>query len=270
MAEKFSVLIRYRDTATTLPTVLAALAAQSVQPEQIIAVNTGSHDGSTALLKAAGAQVIDWAGAYHPAKVLNYGMAHCTGANVLVLSAHTVLADTDILEAYQTVLAEPRVACVSLRWDEDPFYGDTLTWEALQRKGLKSGSFYSNSMGCLRRSVWAEQPFDTRYFSMEDWAWTVNALRRGYTARRIQGRFHYLRSGKTRRYSHTVCTLRLAKETGLRPVWLGVRGCLVGMARAAGPALRGDPAMREELRVCRDRLAARVLYRFYDTQPKNR
>lgn len=57
------------------------------------------------------------------------------------------LEDDDAIERMVGALDDPRGACVSAKWDDDPFHSDAVTWDELKAKGLKFGSIYSNSMG---------------------------------------------------------------------------------------------------------------------------
>ena len=47
-----TAVIRFRDSAQTLPAVLASLASQTTPPECILGVDTGSQDGSADLIQS--------------------------------------------------------------------------------------------------------------------------------------------------------------------------------------------------------------------------
>ena len=53
-----AVLVTH-DGATWLPQVIAALSAQTRRIDRIISVDTGSHDASVKLLRAAGIVVVE-------------------------------------------------------------------------------------------------------------------------------------------------------------------------------------------------------------------
>lgn len=223
MRPTIGCLIRFKDSATTLPRVLERLHAQTIRPTVILGVDTGSSDGSADLIKAAGGEVISWRAAYsHPA-VINFGIQHLHTDFILILSSHTTLEDDDALERMAGALDDPRTACVSAKWDDDPFYSDSITWDELRAKGLKFGSIYSNSMGMIRRESWVVTPFDETLTTAEDYAWAIEQVKRGRVCRRLDLRFDYQRSGHNRDGEFASIVFQFARRHKLPVAWLGVR-----------------------------------------------
>lgn len=252
------VIIRFRNSAATLPGVLDSLRRQTVQPDLIVGVDNQSADASRAFMSAAGANVLDWSQPYRHPCVLNYAVGHCPTDLVLVLSSHTVLEPPDALERLRAAMLDPHTACASVKWDEDPFYTDAIDWPELKRKGLKFGSIYSNSMGMFRRSLWQELPFNEALPTMEDAAWALEQVKRGYLCRRLAMGFRYQRSTTDRTFVFAAITFRLARQNELSVAWLGPLGSLKCLARellalTAGP---NRQAAKQRALVHRDRLAA--------------
>lgn len=218
------VLIRFANSAATLPRVLAAVKAQTCQPHEILGVANESTDGSCDLMHDAGARVIEWSGPYEHAKVLNFGIRHLTTDLVLVLSSHTVLESPDAIRQLVESFTDPLVACASAKWDADPYYSDAVTWDELLAKGLRFGSIYSNSMGMIRRRLWEESPFDERQLSSEDYAWAIAQIRRGGICRRLDFPFSHQRNGNRRDREFAEVTFRLARRHRLPVAWLGLAG----------------------------------------------
>ncbi len=233
------VVIRFSNSAVTLPTVLDALHCQTVQPNLIVGVNNQSTDASPELLRAAGAKIFDWTQPYSHPRVLNFALHHCPTDLVLVLSSHTVLESRDAIEKLVAAMDDPRTACASGKWDDDTYYSDVIDWQELQTKGLKFCSIYSNSMGILRRSLWARIPFDESLPTMEDSAWALEQVKRGYLCRRLGFAFSYQRSGQARDFIFAVVTFQLAARHRLSVTWLGVRTTLLLLLRAAARRLIG-------------------------------
>ena len=116
MNPSVGVLIRFSNSADTLPAVLAALRQQTLQPDSILGVDSGSSDGSSRLIEAVGGRVVRWSERYEHSKVLNFGVHQLSTDLVLVLSSHTVLESTGTLAAMVEAMSDPRTACVSGRW----------------------------------------------------------------------------------------------------------------------------------------------------------
>ncbi|MEI7730732.1 MAG: glycosyltransferase [Verrucomicrobiota bacterium] len=224
------VIIRFKNSARTLPDVLAALRRQTVQPDLIVGVDNQSTDHSVALMKSAGAQVFNWTEPYKHPRVLNFAVRHCPTDLVLILSSHTVLNSPDAISQLVGTMSDPQTACASARWDDDPFYSDAITWSELKSKGLKFGSIYSNSMGIFRRRLWESVPFDESVPTMEDSAWTLEQLKRGHTCQRLKFDFSYQRSGNARYFIFAVVTFHLAHQHHLKVCWLGPKAtcCMLG------------------------------------------
>jgi len=250
-------VIRFKNSAKTLPAVLAALKAQTSQPDLIIGVDTGSTDGSPELLRAAGAEVIRWDAPYHHAKVLNFGLARCPAELVLVLSSHTVLEDADTVARMLAVMQRPEAACVSGKWTDQDSWSDAIDWDELRATCLRFCSIYSNSFGMLRRALWETTPFDERLVTMEDYAWALEQARRGYVCHRLTFAFSYQRAARHRYYALAAVTFALARRHRLRVGWLGVNATLRALCREL---MQAHPCL-DTVRLHRDRFLASLMGR---------
>lgn len=243
-----AIIIRFKNSATTLPGVLLALRAQTVQPARIIGIDTGSTDGSVAMLMSEGAQIIRWENPYHHSKVLNFGMKHCTEEFVLILSSHTVLSDPSTIASMLGEMAEANTACVSGKWSQNDAWSNAITRDELKQAGLRFCSIYSNSFGMLRRELWKQCPFDESLATMEDYAWALAQLERGYTCRRIAFSFEYQRNAKPREFAFAAMTFHLAYRYGFSVKWLGVRGTIGALTSGLILKLRRKPGpLREHI-----------------------
>jgi rhamnosyltransferase len=255
---RLGVLIRFKNSVATLPAVLAALKAQTIQPDLIVGIDSGSSDGSAELLAAAGARVIPWTAPYHHAKVLNFGLARCPAEYVLALSSHTVLQEPDVIERMLGVMQSPDAACVSGKWSEEDSWSNSITWSELRATGLRFCSIYSNSFGMLRRALWEATRFDERLVTMEDYAWALEQVRRGHVCHRLAFPFSYQRGARRRDYAFAAITFSLAHRYGLRVGWLGAKATL----RALLAGLFDASLCSEALLAHRDRFLASLIGRF--------
>lgn len=254
-----AIIIRFKNSAVTLPSVLAALRAQTTQPARIIGIDTGSTDSSPSLLSAAGAEIIHWEQPYHHSRVLNFGMARIREGFALILSSHTVLTSPGTIAAMLAQMAVPDTACVSGKWAEHDAWSDAITWSEIQRTGLRFCSVYSNSFGMLRRALWEKCPFDESLVTMEDYAWALEQLQRGYTCRRVPFPFEYQRSAQPREYVFAATTFHLAHRYGLAVKWLGVKGTLGAITANVFRRFHKTPTpMHEHIQRLRAFLASRL------------
>ncbi|GAA5115553.1 glycosyltransferase family 2 protein [Luteolibacter yonseiensis] len=235
------ILIRFKNSAATLPRVIEHLENQTYPPTNIIGVDTGSTDGSAEIIRRAGGTVVSWDAPYSHPKVLNFGLGYCRSELVVVLSSHTVLLSPDTIERMVAVMANPAMACVSAKWDDDPYYSDAISWDEMRAKGLKVGSIYSNSMGMLRHSFWQATPFDETMEGSEDYAWAISQLRLGHLCGRMDFPFDYLRSSNDRHHELARSAFLIARRNGLRPAWLGARCTFQNLIKAV---LSGDKEAR--------------------------
>ena len=228
------VLIRFANSAETLPSVLAALKGQTLPPDMILGVANQSTDGSVDLMKEAGACIVEWNETYEHSRVLNFGLHYITTDLVLILSSHTVLDSPEAIAQMVDCCQDERVACASARWDSDAYYSDAVTWTELKSKGLRFGSIYSNSMGMIRRSLWRQKAFDESIPTAEDYDWAIAQLQKGHICRRLDLPFSYRRGGNVRDAEFAQIVFQFARKYQLRVAWLGVVGSFRHLLRHPG------------------------------------
>lgn len=218
--------------------VLLSLKRQSIQPATVLGIDNNSSDGSRDLMRAFGAEILDWPGQYHHSKVLNYGMSHCRTDAVLVLSSHSQLESPHTLKALVDALQDPDTVAASLPYsgDSSDATPDRVVWPYLVRHGLPYGSIYTNSCGLLRRSAWLEHPFNEAVNIAEDYVWALWHVARGKSVNRVRLPYNYLRRGTTRYFSCVRVVCALASAYGLSFTEASVRWsaarCHEGFLRA--------------------------------------
>jgi hypothetical protein len=103
------------------------------------------------------------------------------------------IVSPDTLAHMVAALNDPALVCVSLKWNDDPFFSDAISSTELQQKGLRFGSFFSNSMSMLRCSLWESLAQDETLPAAEDVAWALAQLQNGHLCRRLHLPFSYRR-----------------------------------------------------------------------------
>jgi glycosyltransferase involved in cell wall biosynthesis len=176
------VVIRARDEAAKIGVTLARLASQTAASEaEVVVVDSGSHDHTVGIARAAGARVIE----IDPRKftyggALNVGCEDAETPLLVALSAHAPPADDGWLERILEPFADERVAC-ACGYPVAPD-GGVLANRVVQDLELaRAHPFwgYSNSAGAFRTDLWRERPFREDMPGTEDKEWAWHWLERG-------------------------------------------------------------------------------------------
>jgi glycosyltransferase involved in cell wall biosynthesis len=185
-----SVVIRAKNEARFIGETLAAIfdPAAPLAPRQVVVVDSGSTDGTQAIVQTFPAELIQ----IQPEEftygyALNLGVAQVDAEIVATLSAHSLPASSDWLRNLVEPFASPRVAGVYGR--QIPRSNATiLELIGMRLTGLLSDTpklldrrpLFSNANGAFRRALWQEHPFDESVGGAEDIAWVRTMQERGY------------------------------------------------------------------------------------------
>ena len=194
MRPSVSAIVVTLNGARTLPALLAALERRrGLEIAEIVAVDSGSRDGTRELLVEAGAMVLDLAGArFGHGSARNRAAAAARGEALLFTTQDVEPIGDGWLAALLAPLAEARVAGVFGRQvprDASPeeaflarinYAGRPRRLAAADIAAFGPGTIlFSNAFGIVRRSVWERSPFPEIVMS-EDQAWAMAALRAGH------------------------------------------------------------------------------------------
>lgn len=199
-AAAVSVIVPTLNGAGTLSALLAGIArAAGRHAVEIVAVDSGSSDATTALLRDAGAVVVDLGGApFGHASARNRGAAQARGDVLVFVTQDVEPAGDEWLEPLLAALAEPRVAGAFGRQiprgasPEEAFLAGVnypatprrLTAADLDVPFGPGRTYFSTAFGAMKRAVWEQIPFPDIVMS-EDQAWARQALRAGHEVRYV-------------------------------------------------------------------------------------
>ncbi len=206
-ADAVTVAIPVRDGADTLDGVLAAVRRQVVDRElQLLVCDSGSRDGSLAIARHHGAEVIEIAAAafaHGPAR--NLLMRHARGAHVALLTQDAEPVDEhwlarllgafalgdDVALAYGPYRprpgADPQTARELERWfaSLSPDGSPRIDRLAPEERSLPASAlfgrrtFFTDANGCVARAAWERVPYRPIAYA-EDHALALDVLRAGY------------------------------------------------------------------------------------------
>jgi rhamnosyltransferase len=256
-----SIVILTRNGAGILPATLAAIGRQRTDfPFEIVGVDSGSTDGTPALVERAGGKVTRIEpGWFNHGLTRNFAIERARGELIVLLVQDAIPASDDWLEALTTPLrSHPEVAGAFCR--QQPRPGATaLTRHYLERwvgaspaarsANLTDAAAFSrlqpaerlelctfdNVCSCIRRSVWRQIPFAETPIG-EDLEWAKAVLLAGfrleYVANAAVLHSHDRSAGYELARTY-VLHHRLYSLFGLRTI-----GSLGGLARAIAGSMR--------------------------------
>lgn len=188
-----SVIIRTLNEAKWLAAVLEAIKCQSVAPDEIIVVDSGSTDGTKEIASRYGCKI--WSipkDSFNYSYASNFGAQKAQGDFLVFLSGHSVLANPKALEDALHHFEDATVAGV---------YGDMLAlpdgsiWEKAfhylgyvvsRLKGPQvitrpKQGVLSCTNAIIRRNLWQQHPFEERFgCGGEDMAWAIYWLKQNW------------------------------------------------------------------------------------------
>jgi len=182
-----SIVIRALNEAEHLPRLLNGLAKQSLQPDEIILVDSGSTDSSREICIQAGAKVISISPSeFTFGRALNIGCESAKGDILVFVSAHVYPMDEFWLEKLVNPFKNnDDVALVYGRQigDDRSHFSETeimRRWFPEKSDHDQKHPFCNNANCAVRKEVWEINPYDENLTGLEDMAWAKQALSAGH------------------------------------------------------------------------------------------
>jgi len=170
-----SIVIRCRDEAAHLRGVLEAVVAQeSAPPFEVLALDSGSRDGTLDLLARHPVRVEHLpAEAFTFGRALNRGAALARGDLVVYLSAHCRPLSSDWLRALVAPFSDPGVVATFGRQVPIPGVNpiEAITKARDFPPTATPGVRFSNANAAVRRAAVLARPFDEEIPAAEDHLW---------------------------------------------------------------------------------------------------
>jgi rhamnosyltransferase len=237
-----SLVIRTYNEAEGLGPLLEMTKKQTIQPIDIVLVDSGSTDETVEIAREYGCHVIEIPKeSFTFGYSLNVGLAAAKSDIAIGISAHCLPENRCWIEELVKPFEDGQVAGV---------YGQQIPFEdagIIERKGLKEAypdgvhardvgsELFSNAHNAVRMSVWREMDFDEKLTGAEDIEWAIRAREKGYLiVYAPQSRvFHSHREtlrGVTKRFYREALALGLF-QTGYAQAY-GVMGAVLRWAKS--------------------------------------
>jgi rhamnosyltransferase len=180
-----SIVIRAYDEAEHIERLLIGIGAQTLTPQEVILVDSGSTDDTVAIARAYGARVVEVDSAeFTFGRALNRGCGAATGEICVFTSAHVYPVRTTWLEHLVEPLRDDRVVLSygrqkgnhENRFSEQQIFAQ---WFPAQSVCPQATHFCNNANCAIRRSTWESMPYDEALPGLEDIAWAKAAQAAG-------------------------------------------------------------------------------------------
>ncbi len=182
-----SIIIRSFNEAWALRETLSMLPVQDYKNWELIVIDSGSTDGSDALIRGAlPRHFIQIAPAdYNPARVMNLGMELAHSDYGIFLNADATPLDGGWLRPLAMALRPMRVAAVFGRQIPRPdchavYAHDYERCFGPKRESVRWPHFFSMASSGIRKDIWARRGFDERFRYSEDDEYTRWCRAEGY------------------------------------------------------------------------------------------
>ena len=180
------VVIRSLNEEEHIGRLLTGFSHQTVQPDRIVLVDSGSTDATVEIARRFEVQVesISPSG-FSFGRSLNQGCSELDTDLVVVVSAHVYPVYDTWLERLVGPFADESIAISYGRQIGD--HRTKFSEQQLMRRWFPPVSvprqahpFCNNANAAVRRDVWVAQPYDEDLTGLEDIEWAGRALEKGY------------------------------------------------------------------------------------------
>lgn len=183
---RVSAVIRAYNEEQHIGRLLTGLDQQTVKPDEIILVDSGSTDDTVAIAEAAGCVVVPISKKeFSFGRALNRGCKAAQGDVLLIASAHVYPVYNTFVEQMVSSFSRDGVGIAYGRQvgDERTKFSESrvmLKWFPEQNIWDQSHPFSNNANAAVLKSVWEESPYDETLTGLEDLDFAKKALLRGH------------------------------------------------------------------------------------------
>lgn len=183
---RVSAVIRAYNEAKHIGRLLEGFEQQTVKPDEVILVDSGSTDATVAIAEAAGCRIVHIdKSEFSFGRALNRGCAAATGDILLFASAHVYPLYNTHVEHLVSAFDRDGVAIAYGRQvgDERTKFSESrvmLKWFPNHNIWDQSHPFSNNANAAVLKSAWQESPYDEALTGLEDLDFAKKALARGH------------------------------------------------------------------------------------------
>ncbi len=184
--EKISVLVRSYNEAKWIGIFLENILAQTVKPFEILLIDNNSNDGTIQIAKNnfKKIKIYKYNRKYTPGEMLNFGIEKTKGTYILIISAHCIPCNTNLIKNLLKPLITNKKICasyarqVSLNFSDDLTVRDLMLTYGSENKLQKSDPQFNNACSLIRKAEWTNNKFDNSMTNLEDRYWASQKLKK--------------------------------------------------------------------------------------------
>jgi rhamnosyltransferase len=186
MTGNCSIVIRAYNEEKYIGRLLEGIKQQTVQDVDVILVDSGSTDATVAIAESHGARVVSIPSAeFTFGRSLNLGIKEAKREFVVIASAHVHPVYPDWLETLLSPFQDDQVALTygKQRGPEFAKFSEQQIfhqWYPDVSRAKQETAFCNNANAAVRKSLWAENPYDETLTGLEDLAWAKWAREQGH------------------------------------------------------------------------------------------
>lgn len=180
-----AIIIRTFNEEKHIGRLLEGIGQQTLQPQQVILVDSGSTDRTVEIARGFGAQVETiLPQEFSFGRALNRGLSVCQGEVAVMVSAHCYPVYPDWLEQLTKPFTDPQVGlCYGKQrggqtntYSEQQFFRKYFPEVSQPRQGQP---YSHNANAAIRRKLWETHPYNEGLTGLEDLAWSSWLMSQG-------------------------------------------------------------------------------------------
>jgi len=181
-----AIIIRAYNEAASIGRLLEGIRQQTIQNVQTILVDSGSTDGTVAIARQHGVEVVHITPQeFTFGRSLNLGIQNARADRVVIASAHVYPVYPDWLEK---MLAPFENSLVGLTYGKQRGAPQTnfsehqifARWFPDEAPPHQEHPFCNNANAAIRRDLWEKRPYDENLSGLEDLDWANWMIAQGY------------------------------------------------------------------------------------------
>lgn len=183
---EYSIVIRTYNEEEHIGKLLTGILQQTMQPKEIIIVDSGSTDATISIAAQFSASImhID-KGEFSFGRALNIGVEQTTAPFVVIASAHVYPVYRNWIEQLLLPFDDPTVGIVygGQCGDAETHYSEICImkyWFPSKAPVKQDHTFCNNANAAIRRALWEQCPYNEYLSGLEDVAFAKEVAVKGY------------------------------------------------------------------------------------------